>query len=212
MAGLFDYHIILALEDQWANTYKPDNVLFRQVVRDVPEATADEWHAALVGEPIDFVEAWPTTVPERPLVIVQVVETPEQQVLGRLGKVTNTAGSVVLERYALIGAEATITITGPHPVLTRALHAIVEHIMLGGADAKFQEAGWMPPLYEGSGPLTPDDSSLPDRLGMFVIEQRWSSRREMRRTSTATKPTKVEAAHVDSIHPVSGNAGLITPE
>lgn len=207
---IFDYHVLLALQAQWA-AYRDDVAAFRSLWGgSVPDAQLDVWHATLVEARPQFCDAWPATLPSRPVVVTTFSEEPDEQIIGRRGSVTNDAGTITLERALLVGVTVNITITAAQPIHGRALYMIIMAALNGGADAALYSAGFQPPVFVSGGTLEPLEYLFPEQLGMYNVRQSWRTRREHTATSEITRPPSVEVAHVTATTP-AGNPGRVTP-
>ena len=212
MAGVFDLHCIMVLQDQWETRFSASLAAFSEPFQGmVGDDILQEWYTELTSKPISFRPAFVSDKPGIPQVVVRMGDEPvEEQPMAFFGGNTGTGDSIKAIQTILVKEQVTCTMFTDFPEITRALYVIVRASMMA-AHPFWLRAGYASLSYEGGGDLMLDDQMIPEEMGYYTRVQRWSAMSETQIKTTETFEHKnVTILAVDS-EDAEGNSGGVDP-
>lgn len=212
MAGVFDLHAIMVLQDQWNTRFGSSLSSFSEPFQGmVGDSVLSQWYTKLTSRPISFRPAFVTDKPSIPQVVVHLNDEPvEEQPLAFFAGNTGSASNIKGIQSILVKEQVTCTIFSDFPEITRALYVIVRASMMA-AHPFWLRAGYASISYDGGGDLMLDDQMIPEEMGYYTRVQRWSAMSETQINTTETFEHKnVTILAVDS-KDSSGNSGGVDP-
>ena len=212
MAGVFDLHTIMVLQDQWSTRFGSSLSSFSEPFQGmVSDAILSEYYTELSSKPISFRPAYVSEKPGIPQVVVHLNDEPvEEQFLSYFAGNTGTGSNIKATQSLLLKEQVTCTIFTDYPEITRALYVIVRASMIA-AHPFWLRAGYASLSYDGGGDLMLDDQMIPEEMGYYTRVQRWSAMSETQITTTETFEHKnVMVLAIDS-KDSSGNSGGVDP-
>lgn len=168
-AGIFDYHVLLALRSYW-KMFASDQTKFNKLFPGVAPATITQWFTALTTKQLRFEEASRKGQPVIPGVVVWLEsEGPDREPLGQdtyLRQADNTWIQQVLVRQTVA-----IEVRTQSPEVTRALTVIVRAIM-NLAVSSFNKVGYPLVDYVGHQSMTFEEQMIAEQVGLSGVALR----------------------------------------
>jgi hypothetical protein len=210
--GLFDWHVLGILSRTWRELLATDPARFVRLFASgdgtevVPQSVLESWHAELTRGAtqaertafVRFTMAYSPNAPQVPQVVIAGGDSPaENQPLGQAGPVDADGNKTYT---MLVREQVSAEIITHHPDLTRALHVVIQRILMSQSD-DFARLGYHGPFYLGADDLMPSEDLMPGAAlipQIFIRRQRWYSiaQRLWRGGTVSSKPHHVYAADV----------------
>lgn len=212
MAGVFDLHTIMVLQDQWETRFGASLASFSEPFQGmVSDSILNEWYTELKSKPISFRPGFVADKPGIPQVVIQLNDEPvEEQPLSFFAGNTGSGSSIKGVYSILVKEQVTCTIFTEYPEITRALYVVVRASMMA-AHPFWIRAGYASVGYEGGGDLTLDDQMIPEDMGYYTRVQRWSAMSESQINTTETFEHKNVTILALDEKDADGNSGGVDP-
>lgn len=212
MAGVFDLHTIMVLQDQWETRFGASLASFSEPFQGmVSDSILNEWYTELKSKPISFRPGFVADKPGIPQVVIQLNDEPvEEQPLAFFAGNTGSGSNIKAIQSILVKEQVTCTIFTEYPEITRALYVVVRASMMA-AHPFWIRAGYAAVAYEGGGDLTLDDQMIPEDMGYYTRVQRWSAMSESQINTTETFEHKNVTILALDEKDADGNSGGVDP-
>ena len=203
MAGIFDLHILQAMEQGWSDI-KNDDTAWGELFEGIDSSITTEWITELRSTDIDFAAAFRPDNTELPAVFVTLdSDELEYQSLGyfidetRADLSASTTSTAKLDGF-LSRETAGIHIYAGNPEILRAIYVLLKGLVLSSLPWFLENAGYHEINFRGGSDIRPDRELFPEELGVFMRTMRWSavSTSRVGTTSIQHKPFAVHSSDV----------------
>lgn len=214
MAGIFDLHLLQALEQGWSDI-KNDDTAWGELFEGIDSSITTEWIASLRSTDLDFGAAFRTDNTTLPAVFVTLdSDELEFQTLGfytgetRVDLSASATSTVELDGF-LTRETASIHIYAGNPEILRAIYVLMKGLVLSSLSWLMLSAGYHEVTFRGGGDSQPDRELFPDELGVFTRALRWSAV-STSRVGTTTIQHKAFTVNASDIKYDGTNLGGVT--
>jgi hypothetical protein len=210
VAGIFDLHVVMALQHGW-DVVRADVDVFKAMFADesISDALLTEWHTRLVEDDLQIRASWTLGPPTKPIVGIALDETPnDEQPLGYVADIDDTDGTIT--HGMIVDQTVAIRSWASPPEISRALRVMLRALMMDYVDW-FAKVGYADVLYMGGGDLRPEDALIPEDLGTWVQLQRWRAVGEARVPDSDGAPTHKDILVASDDVTVGGYQGGVSP-
>ena len=174
MSGILDIHTILAIQNGWKFYMTPANkAIWKGLFPGIRDDTLNEWYTALGAKVVDFRTWYASGSGEFPAVVVELAEEENRDGEEPMGGSAGTDGGHPVYTM-LVNQTVRITCFFSTPELSRMAHATIRAI-LHASLRRFVEAGYLSMQYKRAEPLSPEEETVAEDMGMFVRKQVWST-------------------------------------
>lgn len=180
MAGIFDIHALIALQNGWRrfsgseSTEADGRTNFRRIFPMVEPTVVDSWFDGLVRDAeVTFRSYASPGHDDFPLVVLQLMsEQAYTDVIGDAARVWEGGNPGQYIQGLMVSQEMEITVMTQSHELTRALFAVVRAILMRYTRT-FVEAGYLDVKFLNSQELAPEERLIAEDAGVFVRKMRW---------------------------------------
>ena len=180
MAGIFDLHLLQALEQGWCDI-KNNDTAWAELFEGIDSSITTEWITDLISTDLDFAAAFRPDNTQLPAVFVTLESDDlEFQTLGFLTGETradlsaSTTSTAKLDGF-LTRETAGIHIYAGNPEILRAIYVLIKGLVLSSLPWLLTSAGYHEVTFRGGGDIQPDRELFPEELGVFTRTMRWAA-------------------------------------
>ena len=176
MSGLFDLHLITALQTGWPG-YRDSQEAFDELFMGVQPALLQSWREVLVDREPSFKAAFSPGHDDFPVIAVQLESEVEFE-RGPIGvQAYRRESDNMRVQQMLLKQMVSVTIISQHPEITRALHVICRAITMRLTPALLKH--YLDIHFEDAADLAPDANLLAEDHGIYVRKQRYEALSEI---------------------------------
>ena len=180
MAGIFDIHALIALQNGWrkfsgeSSTDEHGKRNFRRVFPMVEDHVVDSWWEGLTQDSkVTFRSYASPGHDDFPLVVLQLMsESSETDILGNAARPWEDGLPSQYVDALVVNQEMEVTIMTKSHELTRALFTAIRAILMRYTNT-FLEAGYLDVKFLNSEELAPEERLIAEDAGVYVRKQRW---------------------------------------
>lgn len=170
-AGIFDYHVMTALQQGWATLYKSNLGNFKELFSGVSDTVLTSWHTKLTEKDLAVRLTGARGATTFPSIVVQlesedIIEWP----IGGAKPIKLGKGDKEQWGFPMIAQQGVLVeVRAPGPEAARALAVVVRAIMIIAHQHFLDTANYVEVQYQGMSAMSPDEEYIAEQAGFAGI-------------------------------------------